>query len=119
MKNRKGFTLVEIMIVVSIIALLAVIATPNFVRARDTSRSSACINNLRILDSAKEQYAIQMGAVSGAAITSADISDFLKENTMPVCPAAGVYTLNNIGALPVCSLSGASSGAAPKSHRLD
>ena len=118
--RRKGFTLVEIMIVVAIIALLAAIAVPNFVQARNAARSGNCINNLRVIDSAKEQYAIENNIASGAACTSAEISPYLKNNAMPVCPGTSTaYTIGNISVLPTCALSGASSGATPKSHRMD
>ncbi|MCL6624082.1 MAG: prepilin-type N-terminal cleavage/methylation domain-containing protein, partial [Fimbriimonadales bacterium] len=56
-RRRKGFTLVEIMIVVLIIGILLAIAIPNFMRARETSRTKSCISNLRQIDAAKEQWA--------------------------------------------------------------
>ena len=56
--NHSAFTLVEIMIVVLIIGILLGIAVPNFIRARETSRSKACIANLKQVDTAKEQYAM-------------------------------------------------------------
>jgi len=58
MKGTKGFTLVEIMIVVAIIGLLAAIAIPSFIKARTESQKNACINNLRQVESAKEQWAL-------------------------------------------------------------
>src|ERR1700691_4733209 len=66
--KKQGFTLVEIMIVVAIIGLLAAIAIPNFVRARTTSQMNACINNLRQIDGAKQQWALEHQAVGTATM---------------------------------------------------
>ena len=68
MRGRKGFTLVEIMIVVAIIGLLAAIAIPSFIKARESSQTNACINNLRQIDAAKEQWALANKKVTGDAV---------------------------------------------------
>ena len=119
-KNSKGFTLVEIMIVMAIIGLLAAIAVPNFIQARNSARSATCINNLRLIDSAKEQYAIENNIANGSGTTSTDCTPYLKNNAFPTCPGTSTaYTTNNIGTFPACALSGSAAGMVPKSHRLD
>ncbi|HEX8680393.1 MAG TPA: prepilin-type N-terminal cleavage/methylation domain-containing protein [Chthoniobacterales bacterium] len=80
-KNRGGFTLVEIMIVVAIIALLAAIAVPGFLRARKRSQASRIINDLRLIDSAVDQYAIETNKTSGATVAVADWTNYLKKGT--------------------------------------
>ncbi len=80
-KNRGGFTLVEIMIVVAIIALLAAIAVPGFLRARKRSQASRIINDLRLIDSAVDQYAIETNKTSGATVNVADWTNYLKKGT--------------------------------------
>ncbi|MEN3370364.1 MAG: type pilus assembly protein PilA [Verrucomicrobiota bacterium] len=80
-KRRGGFTLVEIMIVVAIIALLAAIAVPGFLRARKRSQASRIINDLRLIDSAVDQYAIETNKASGSSVLVADWTNYLKKGT--------------------------------------
>ncbi len=107
----KGFTLVEIMIVVAIIGLLAAIAIPNFVKARATSQANACINNLRQIDGAANQFALEAKLSTGANITfPSDLTPYIKLNansSIPGCPASGTYSESKVGAsgFPKCSLS--------------
>jgi len=79
--KRGGFTLVEIMIVVAIIALLAAIAVPGFLRARKRSQASKIINDLRLIDSAVDQYAIETAKTTGATVDVADWTNYLKKDT--------------------------------------
>src|ERR1700685_2285243 len=81
-KNRGGFTLVEIMIVVAIIALLAAIAVPNFLRARKRSQATRILEDLRILDSATDQYAIETNKSTGDTVGWTDIQKYLKTGSV-------------------------------------
>jgi prepilin-type N-terminal cleavage/methylation domain-containing protein len=119
--RASGFTLVEIMIVVAIIGLLATIAIPNFVRARLKAQQSACINNLKQIDGAKQTWALENRANQTSVPTLANVQPYLgrgTSGTAPTCPAdpansfATSYNLNDLSTSPTCLI-------APADHVLN
>ncbi len=86
-----GFTLVEIMIVVAIIALLAAIAVPGFLRARKRSQASRILNDLRLIDSAVDQYAIETNKASGTAVNTTDWTNYTKKGSVLYNTAADIF----------------------------
>ena len=80
--RTRGFTLVEIMIVVAIIALLAAIAVPGFLRARKRAQATKILNDLRLVDSAVDQYAIETNKATGASVDITDWTNYMKKGTV-------------------------------------
>ena len=106
LRSKKGFTLVEIMIVVAIIGLLAAIAIPNFIKARTQARKNICISNLRTLYHALEEYMIDTNTESGVSMSLTGtpiIGETSYVKTKPTCPGSGAnYANTNTGSKPVC-----------------
>jgi prepilin-type N-terminal cleavage/methylation domain-containing protein len=104
--RKRGFTLVEIMIVILILGLLLGIALPQWVRARERSQGMTCVANLRKIRDAKEQFAMETNLVNGAPCTFANLApDYIRPDP-PSCPMGGTYTVGNIGVDPTCSIIG-------------
>ena len=112
--NQAGFTLVEIMIVVAIIGMLATIAIPNYVKAREQAHRTACITNLQHIDGAVSLWAMENKKDADQPVTYGDISSYLRNSV--ACPAGGTsfadsYVLTTVDSKPTCQRK-------PQSHQM-
>jgi prepilin-type N-terminal cleavage/methylation domain-containing protein len=112
-RRTSGFTLVEIMIVVAIVGLLATIAIPSWVRARTTSQQNACINNLRQIDGAKQQWGLDTRAIATATPGLSNIQPYMgrgSAGSSTSCPSdsaqtfATSYTIGDLSSSPTCQI---------------
>ncbi len=111
--RKSAFTLVEIMIVVAIIGLLAAIAIPNFIKAREASQKNACIANMKQIDGAKNTWALENKKVSTDVAVAGDLygaTVYIRDE--PTCPSTGsAYTIGTVATKPLCA-------GVPASHTL-
>jgi competence protein ComGC len=97
---------ISIALSVFMIPMLMAIAVPNFVKARKTAQMNACINNLRQIDGAKQQWALENKKENTDTPTQSDVAYYLRDKQFPACLAGGVYTINAVGESPTCSIEG-------------
>jgi len=98
-----------ILFAIILIPMMFAIAIPNFVRARTTSQQNACINNLRLIDSAKQQWALEFRKQATDTPAMQDLKTYLghgPNGDLPTCPAGGVYTVGPVGEKPTCTIPG-------------
>lgn len=107
-RRKGGFTLIEIMIVVLIIGILLAIAVPNFMKARESSRTKSCVANLKQIDASIEQWAMDNKKAGGDAVTIPDLTGGAEPylTSTPACPSGGTYAVTTVNGNPTCSIGG-------------
>lgn len=101
--TKQGFTLLEIMIVVTIIGFLAGLAIPGFMKVRSNAQRARCIDNLRQIAGYKDAWAVENFKNNGDTVNTTDIEPFFKRG-FPTCPGGGTYDIGVVGANPTCTL---------------
>ena len=103
---KKSFTqkVVAAIVVILLVGIIVVIVIPNFIRMKYETAANACVNNLRQIEGAKEQWALENNKHSNDIPTSAEIAVYLKDDKLPLCPAGGTYTIGNLDENPKCSI---------------
>ncbi|MFQ3549509.1 MAG: prepilin-type N-terminal cleavage/methylation domain-containing protein [Armatimonadota bacterium] len=104
LNSKKGFTLIEIMLVIMIISLLIAISIPSVMKARNNSQKKCCIKNLRQIQDAKYQMAMEKNISENIEISMDDLVPYLKN--IPYCPAGGSYSSGNLNDAPDCNIEG-------------
>jgi hypothetical protein len=89
---------------IAVIGMLAAIAIPNFVKARQTAQMNACINHLRIIDGAKQEWALEKVKLGTDTPTQSEVEAYLNGDEFPICPGGGSYTINAVDEAPACSI---------------
>jgi hypothetical protein len=108
-KNKSfGVTVVKWVALCLFIGLLVAVAIPNFIKPRVTYAENACVNNLRQIEAAAQEFALEKGKTNGEAINYPDdLTPFIKLNKdgkIPPCPSGGIYSIKKVGDVPTCSL---------------
>lgn len=104
-RHSSGFTLLEIMIVVTIIGFLAGLAIPAFMKSRSRAQTTRCIDNMRLISGAKDQWAVENFANNGDTVLISDVDVFFKRG-FPECPGGGSYSIQVVGQDPTCTITG-------------